>query len=278
MKPSSDVTGLYRNFPAYLWVEDEETRTYLQAVWEGESHIKVLVAGGHGYLHAVVNAARNDYNTHVFGFRDRDFGVSNRARWNDHTVVVLTADVVEIENLLLDPDAIAACQVNTARHDARKIEQELTMLATPLTWWMSCRRTITEIRDAVVGDFLEHPGRDRVRTQGDAEAAITGSPWWARVLPTLQPDWGNAATITRKLQDHEASYRAMLSTGAWRREFSGKEILRELTTRIWTRKRPKDPECRLTFVQEIARAQRELNRVPQEIRELRTSIRRRIGH
>ncbi|WP_441292683.1 hypothetical protein ACSRUE_21830 [Sorangium sp. KYC3313] len=55
MKPSSDVTGLYRNFPAYLWVEDEETRTYLQTAWEGELHIKVLVAGGHGHLHAVVN-------------------------------------------------------------------------------------------------------------------------------------------------------------------------------------------------------------------------------
>lgn len=192
MKPSSDVTGLYRNFPAYLWVEDEETRTYLQTAWEGELHIKVLVAGGHGHLHAVVNAARNDYNTHVFGFRDRDFGGSNRARWNEDAVVVLTADVVEIENLLLDPDAIAACQVNTSGLNAAQVEQELTMLATPLTWWM--------------------------------------------------------------------------------------EILRDLTTRIWTRKRPKDPECRLTFVQEIARAQLDLNRVPQEIRELRTAIRRRIGH
>ncbi|WP_437893542.1 hypothetical protein [Sorangium sp. So ce124] len=278
MKPSSDVTGLYRNFPAYLWVEDEETRTYLQTAWEGELHIKVLVAGGHGHLHAVVNAARNDYNTHVFGFRDRDFGGSNRARWNEDAVVVLTADVVEIENLLLDPDAIAACQVNTSGLNAAQVEQELTMLATPLTWWMSCRRTITEIRDAVVDDFLEHPRRDRVKSQGDAEAAITGSLWWARVLPTLQPDWGNVATIARKLTEHEASYRAMLSTGAWRQEFSGKEILRDLTTRIWTRKRPKDPECRLTFVQEIARAQLDLNRVPQEIRELRTAIRRRIGH
>jgi hypothetical protein len=112
----------------------------------------------------------------------------------------------------------------------------------------------------------------------DAEAAITGSPWWARVLPTLQPSWGNAAAITAKLTQHEASYRAMLTTGVWRQEFSGKELLRDLTTRIWTRKRPQDPQCPLTFVQEIARAQLALNRVPQEIRELRTAIRRSIGH
>lgn len=44
MKPSSDVIGLYRSFPAYLWVEDEETRTYLETAWNGESLIKVLVA------------------------------------------------------------------------------------------------------------------------------------------------------------------------------------------------------------------------------------------
>lgn len=31
MKPSSDLTAMYRAFPVYLWVEDEETRAYLRA-------------------------------------------------------------------------------------------------------------------------------------------------------------------------------------------------------------------------------------------------------
>jgi hypothetical protein len=69
----------------------------------------------------------------------------------------------------------------------------------------------------------------------------------------------------------------MLSSGAWRQELSGKELLRDLTTKIWTRKRPGDPEGRLTFVHEIAKAQLRLSGVPQEIRDLRTAIRRRIG-
>lgn len=155
MKPSSDITGLYRSFPAYLWVEDEETRTYLETAWNGEARIKIYVGGGHTHLAAVVSAARNDWATHVFGFRDRDFGASNRARWTDTAVTILTSDAVELENLLLDAKAIAACEVNTSGLSDVQIEQQMLNLAQPLTWWMSCRRTISEMRDAVTEEFID---------------------------------------------------------------------------------------------------------------------------
>jgi len=61
VKPSYDLNGIYKNFPAYLWVEDEETRTYLKTVWKGEEHIEIYVAGGHTHLHAVVTAARLEH-------------------------------------------------------------------------------------------------------------------------------------------------------------------------------------------------------------------------
>jgi hypothetical protein len=266
VKPSSDVTGLYRSFPAYLWVEDEETRTYLETAWNGESRIKIYVAGGHTHLSAVVSAARNDWNTHVFGFRDRDFGTSNRARWKDDTVTVLAGDAVELENLLLDADAIAGCAVNTSGLNAAQIEREMLQLAQPLTWWMSCRRTITELRDAVMDEFLAHPTRGHVTSQQDAENAIFTSPWWATVLPSLHPKWGIPATVSTQLVQHEATFRGMLASDAWRREFSG------------TRRRPADPEGRLEFVRAIAETQRDQGHLPPEVADLRTAILFRIGH
>jgi len=277
VKPTSDVTGLYRAFPAYLWVEDEETRTYLDTVWNGESRIKIYVAGGHSHLPALVKAAHSDYSTHVFGFRDRDFGASNRAHWNDPALDVLTSDVLELENLLLDAEAIAACDVNTSGLGAADIELEMRRLATPLTWWMACRKTITALRDAVMTDFLSHPSRTRVRTRQEAEDAIVTSAWWSTVLPALHGTWGSSASITQRLVQDESDFSAMLGTDAWKRDFSGKEIVQDLIAKVWTRKRPGDPAGRLEFVRAIAESQLRMGRVPAEIVELRTAIRRRIG-
>lgn len=268
---------MYRSFPAYLWVEDEETRAYLETAWNGESLIAIYVAGGHQNIVAAVKAARLAGFTHVFGFRDRDFEASNRARWDDTSVHVLRGDAHELENLLLDREAIAACDVNTSGMNAAQIAKELLALAAPLTWWMSCRRTITELHDAVNAGFLEHPSPANVKSLQEAENAIIQSRWWKDVLPTLHGTWGNRGTITTNLAQYEASYRAMLTSDAWQQEFSGKEILRALMTKIWTQNRPSDPAGRITFVQEIAKAQLALKRVPLEIGELRTAIRRRIG-
>ncbi len=277
MKPPSDLSGLYRVYPAYLWVEDEDTRTYLETAW-AENRIKIYVASGHPHIQAVVNAAHNDFSTHVFGFRDRDFGTSNRARWNDSAVTVLAGDNFEQENFLLDAQAIATCDKNTSGLNAAQIEHELLAIARQLPWWMSCRRTITEMGDAVTADFSGHPKHREVASQQQAENAIFASPWWTNALPSLAPTWGDKVAISARLAKHEASYRAMLTNTAWQQEFSGKEILQEIVTKVWTRKRPADPQGRLELVRAIALAQRDQKRLPSEVTELRTAILTRIGH
>lgn len=52
---------------------------------------------------------------------------------------------------------------------------------------MSCRKAITEIRDAVVAELIEHPNRGGIKTQADAEKAIFETPWWIAVLPNIGP-------------------------------------------------------------------------------------------
>lgn len=269
MTAPSDLPTLYKTKKVYLWVEDEETRTYLTAVWQ-DPEIGLLIAGGHENIHAVVKSSRRDNFTHVFGFRDRDFGRSNRAAWQNKETEVMTSDAFEVENLVLDSAAIADCDVNTSGKNAAQIDAELVALAGALPWWMSCRRAITEIHDAVAGQFIGHPKRGSIKTQPEAEAAIFASPWWTTVLPAV----GTSVTqpsVEASLQQHHASYSAMLGNGDWQMHFSGKEVLRDMVTRIWTRRH--SARLHIDFIQSIGRAQRASGQVPAEIKELRAALR-----
>lgn len=273
MTAPSDLPTLYKTQKAHVWVEDEETRTYLKAVWE-DPEIGLLVAGGHENIHAVVKSARQDSFAHVFGFRDRDFGRSNRATWKNKETQVMTSEAFEVENLVLDSAAMADCAVNTSGKTAVQIEAELVALATDLPWWMSCRKAITEIRYAVTDQFTSHPARGAVKSQGEAEHAIFDSHWWTKVLPNI----GTSTTqplVQASLQQHHAAYSAMLATGQWRTDFSGKEVLREVVSRIWTKGR--SSHCHLDFIKAVGRAQRASARIPVEIKDLRDALRAHVG-
>ena len=64
---SSALVAAYKKAPIILWVEDYTTRAYLQAVWHNDSKIHMLDAGGWPNVAAVVNDARRQGITHVFG-------------------------------------------------------------------------------------------------------------------------------------------------------------------------------------------------------------------
>ncbi|MDI1475583.1 hypothetical protein [Polyangium sp. y55x31] len=271
----SHLSALYKNKLVYLWVEDEETRTYLETTW-GDPDIGIYIAGGCENIGAVVQAARKDKLHHVFGYRDRDFGASNRPRWNDPSVDMFVGDAFEVENLLLDAPAMAACEVNTSPKDATTIEKEMQALAAQLDWWMACRATIVELRDVVAKDFIEHPGRSKVRSKQEALDTITTSAWWTRV-PKALPAATTSPHLEARLLSHQKAYAAMLASGAWKSHVSGKEILAEMLTRIWTKKRPADPQGRQDFVKAIAQAQRKARSTPEEIVALRLALRARLG-
>ena len=273
MTAPSDLPTLYKSKRVHVWVEDEETRTYLNAVWQ-DPDIGLLVAGGHENIHAVVKSARQDSFAHVFGFRDRDFGRSNRATWSNRETEVMTSEAFEVENLVLDSAAMAACLVNTSSKDAAQIEAELQLLAAELPWWMSCRKAISEIREGVTDQFTGHPKRGAVKTQADAELTIFTSPGWTTVLPAI----GTSTTqplVCARLQQHHASYAAMLLTSEWRTHFSGKEVLGEIVTRVWTRNRSR--RVHFDFIQSIGEAQRLTGQVPAEINDLRAALRAHVG-
>jgi hypothetical protein len=269
------LSALYKNRLVYVWVEDEETRTYLQTVWQ-DPEFGFFVAGGSENIAAAVHAARNDNLPHVFGFRDRDFGVSNRANWGDPSVRLFTSEAFEVENLLLDARAMAGCDLNTTGKNADDLENEMKGIASQLDWWMACRRAIVGLRDAVTTEFIGHPSRTGVRSLADATNAITSSAWWTKTLPGIS----TAATLAQVQADlarRRTEYVAMIASGQWRMGFSGKEIFREMRSRVWTKKPSPDPEGRLDFVKAVAAKQRDYQTVPAEITELRRELRARVG-
>lgn len=269
------LSALYKNKLVYLWVEDEETRTYLETVWQ-DPQFGFFVAGGSENIAAAVHAARKDNLPHVFGFKDRDFGTSNRAKWGSPSVTVFTSEAFEVENLLLDARTMAGCDLNTTTKVADDLEREMQGLASKLDWWMACRRTIVDLRDAVAAQFIEHPSRASISSLKEAESAITKSAWWTQVLPSI-PTATALTQVQTNLTQHRAEYVAMIANGEWRTHFSGKEIFREMRDHVWQKKRSPDPEGLLDFVKAVARTQRDYQSVPAEIDELHRELRARVG-
>jgi hypothetical protein len=187
MTASSDLPSLYSLRPVNLWVEDDETRAYLDRAWQ-DPDIGYLVAGGGENVAAVVKSAREAGLPTVFGLRDRDFNSSNRSRWRRWTdpLAVFALDSLEIENFALDAEAIADVDANTAGLTAAQIEGLLQRAVNGMVWYMACRYTVSDIRDAVARDFLKHPRAEGPRALTSFAAArdwILDSPWWKDVLP-----------------------------------------------------------------------------------------------
>lgn len=277
MTAPSNLPTLYRNHQILVWVEDEVTRTYLREVWQ-DSNIGLLIAGGHENIHAVVKSARAQGFLHVFGFRDRDFGGTNRPKWQDDPEGVLTSEVFEVENLALDSQAMFACQLNSSKMTAEQISARLRELASKRCWWMSCRHAITDVRNAITDKFVEHPKLGKVTTQAEAEEVIFASKWWTATLPVIGAST-TAACVRTNLAQHHARYSALLASGEWQAHFSGKELLQEVVTAVWTKGRPKgehSDSVHLDFIRSIGEAQRLHNRIPGELQALRAVLRTRV--
>ena len=113
-----------------------------------------------------------------------------------------------------------------------------------------------------------------ITTKPEAEKVIFESAWWSNVLPNI----GSSVTVhwvREKLEAHHEAYSAMLANDQWLRRFSGKEVLRDIVTRVWTKKH--SPRLHADFIKSVGRAQRSSNRVPEEIKELRSVLRNRSG-
>lgn len=278
MTAPSDLPSLYSQRPVNLWVEDDETKAYLDGVWQ-DAEIGYLVAGGSENVGVVVKSARAAGIQAVFGVRDRDFQGSNRKSWRTLTndVTVFTLECLELENLALDANAISGTIANTEGLTAEQIDRLLANAARRMVWYMSCRYTIAVIRDAIARDFTRHPKPDGTKAVGSFAAArdwILGSAWWQEVLPAATAHL-TAANVELALHFHQHWCAEMAESQDWKQRFSGKEILDATINTIWRRGRPSSARRDLLIM--VAEQQRLSGTIPPEVKELHEALRARAG-
>lgn len=175
------TTGLplvYRPDKAHVWVEDAITRQYLQELWQ-DAGIVFHVGGGGPVIRAVAHDATSQGVGTVVGVMDRDFGDTNFAQWTNpaSTARVMVLPVHEIENYLLDADALSGCALNNRGRSAAEVEAYVRNTAALCEWQVAASQVIASWRREFQADFPGHPTRDEARDRATALAHLTALPW-----------------------------------------------------------------------------------------------------
>ena len=271
MTDPTHLAALYNAAEIILWVEDRLTSAYLGELWGHDPRFAMYVGGGHENLAAVVADARRSGRGHVFALRDRDFGPTNRPGWREANVVILALETFEIDCFLLDPPALAACALNTAKRSESEIRARLHEHAAGLLWWMACRQVIDGLREARQQDFPRHPKRSAVTTQEAATRVLLENAWVRTTAPGLRENV-EPTRLCAALNAAHAEYSRHLAADTWANTFSGKEIIGELVSWIYTRNRPKGSDGLEDLAKAVAREQSKAGRAPVELIELRDAL------
>lgn len=274
---SSPLAALYNAAPIILWVEDLTTSVYLDTLWESDARIKIYVGGGHETLKAVVeDERRNNHRRSLYSLRDRDFGPTNRPRWRAEDTWHFALETFEVECFLLDPIALTACQVNTAAKTESWIRAHLEQQARELLWWMACRAVLADLREARQERFPGAPKRASMTSMTDAEAYLLTSEWVLATVPNL-PAAVAADRLRGALTAAHTRYEAFLGDGTWPTHISGKELLAELVSHVYTKGRPAGDAARQDLAKAVAAAQLRLGREPGELLELKQVLLERLA-
>jgi hypothetical protein len=273
--------SLYRG-KINLWVEDELTRAYLSAVWNTPD-VTFLIGGGNEGVRAIINDAEKAGFANVFAVVDRDFGETNKSKWLDlkKTPRPFVLPVHEIENFLLDAAALSASRFNNLVKTEAEIETMMNARASQLSWWAACRDVVAEFRTRFRKEFLADPNPE-INSEAKAQIHVCESLWYKKLAQEVGRS--TIPDVHRLLVDAHVVANQCLSDGRWREEFAGKEILRDVESRICHR--PKldssgSKQAPADFDQDLAKEvgawQRANDKVPSDLAELLEALQQRIA-
>lgn len=231
---------LYDNVAAkvVVWVEDSLTEAYLSKLWQ-DPGVRLFVAGSAPTVEAAASDARKAGLKFVFGVRDRDFGKTNFSSWSDPVkeLTVFRLPRHELENYLLDWQAISRCTENRRGKKAREIEAEVKRHAEALDWWFATKVTLFELSTTLARGFPEDPGQARINSFNDAVAYVLKRNQWHQWVCKLPQTLLAQSRIESLLTKHQKLVHVALSNGKWADVFPGKELLGKAKAFIKTRPR-----------------------------------------
>jgi hypothetical protein len=250
----------------------------LYAIWQADPAVRILVGGGVEGVSAAVREAESSGIPNVFAYIDRDYRSSNRARWSspESHFRRFVSSAHEIENLLLDSDAMAGCSLNTHARTAEDIGRRLRERAEQLAWWAACRGIIADIREHVFGEFISHPTCEDVPNEDAAYEYVGNHGWWPGIRGYLSGV--SDSSLRQSLIDCHANVLQSLSGDVWLREFPGKELLRHVRGWVYDPPNRREPTSILDsdFAKAIGQWQVENNAIPAELDELLAALRQRV--
>lgn len=280
MPKTSDLQPFLGQRPAVLIVEDRISKEYLINAWGAdEQYFNILTVGSCHTVDGVVADLRKHGGTTVFGLADRDFGKSNVSKWLDANTHVLRPSFHELENVLLDWSALAGCEINQLRRNPRKaqfIEQQAQRKASEQPWWLACRQLLHEHQEIMCKDYPKTPPISRISILQQAFDHVAKSPWRTH-LSTRASDILNDGNLEQALKSAHAGYMASLQDGSWVKSFSGKEIFRDLLSRIHDTTNTASSEADVDLAKSVGKWHYENGKVPDEIDRIRISIKTRVG-
>jgi hypothetical protein len=280
MAATEDVSraSLYRG-AINLWVEDKLTRAYLNALWRSPD-VMFFIGGGNEGVRAIVNDAEKHGLPNVFALTDRDYRPSNKPHWADtnKTFRTFVMPVHEIENYLLDSQALAGIRLNNIGKGEIEIEEFMKTAAGRLCWWAACRDVVAELRHRFREGFLGDPGCD-IDSRARAEDHICNSDWFRRLAGEYART--TADEIRRLIGEAHHKADGSLADGSWKNEFAGKEILRDVGSRICDQTRlgshsPTAAEFDEDLAKQVGQWQTENNSVPTDLTDLLKALRQRV--
>lgn len=250
-------------------VEDEFTRLYLEQLWQ-DTYIAFIVAGSCSAVRPMIEMIRSHGHTLAFGVQDRDFRQSNQDNWNQRPPVdVFILPRHEIENYLLDSDALHQIILNTRNRARADIEQRLTTTANSMCWWMACRKVLTDLGMETCDQFPAHPSRQNVANQQQAETYICANPW-VTGLEQKAHDLLRTASIRQRLNQAHTVFSNEANNNSWRRTFSGKEILN--VAREYVYQNTGVPVTKQDWAIEIGRWQSANGAIPADLEQLHDEL------
>lgn len=274
----SDISGYFPPGKAHVWVEDELTQQYLAEIWP-DTALLFHVSRGNAPLRALAHDAAVEGLPNVVAIADRDWGRSNFDQWLNPAsdARILTLPVYEIENYLLDPVALAGCDLHKVepRRSVQEIEDKLRQAREGQLWAVCGAGVIAKWRGELFRDFPQYPTIDDAPNEAAAINYLRGRPWFAQLA-------GRSTTITAPQEPAaslEATHRdaqAWMAANDWLRRFPGKELFRAVRGFINPGRAgvPAD----IDVAKSVARWQFATGHIPVDLTQLRAAIRQRTGH
>ena len=159
------------------------------------------------------------------------------------------------------------------------IQIMLEAAASCLCWWGACREVVAELKRRFREPFVSDPPRT-LASQVEAKAHICDSSWFKKLASESART--EESHIDQLLADGFTLAQGQLNDGSWRTHFAGKEIFRDIGSRICDRTRitgyiPKGVEFDVDLAKDIAASQVASGSRPTDLVDLLAALKSRIA-